>query len=212
MFRLTDIFDDSFDYEGKPLYVALAFDNVLRLFDLLQDDFFSTEEKIEIALEMLINEYKAIQNESIQMKFSLFKYILREFLDIDLDEKQEPEAAAEEQEAPPKKSYDFVQDAGIIYASFFHAYNLDLFEQQGKLHWKKFLQLLINLDDKSKFKEVIHIRTMKPPKADKHNAEQRAEIMKAKRFYALEDNRSEAEQAKDMEQKLDALAKAFKPK
>jgi hypothetical protein len=193
--------------------MALAFDNVLRLFDLLQDEFFNSIEKVDISLEMLLLEqYTWIEKKPLEERFALFKYILREFIDIDLDEEPQQEKEEEQQEAPPIKSYDFVQDAGIIYASFFHAYNLDLFEQQGKLHWKKFLQLLINLDDKSKFKEVIHIRTMKPPKADKHNAEHRAEIMKAKRFYALKDNRSEAEQAKDMEQKLDALAKAFKPK
>lgn len=144
MFRLTDDFDDVFEYEGKPLFVQLAFDNVLRMLDMLQDSLFTDAEKIEIALEILVNPYERIERKSIDEKFALFSFIMKEFLDIDLNAEEEPADAQEQEpqqeEQASRKVYDFVQDAGIIYASFFRAYNLDLFEQQGKLHWKKFLQ------------------------------------------------------------------------
>ncbi|OQM45473.1 hypothetical protein B6A27_11330 [Anoxybacillus sp. UARK-01] len=67
-----------------------------------------------------------------------------------------------------------------------HAYGIDLFEQHGKLHWKKFLQLLQHLDDKSKFKEVVNIRKMPMPKPDKYNTEYRKQIAVMKRIYALD--------------------------
>ncbi|MCD3547344.1 Gp15 family bacteriophage protein, partial [Streptococcus equi] len=37
------------------------------------------------------------------------------------------------------------KDAELIFASFFQSYHLDLFEQQGKLHWRKFMYMLMNL-------------------------------------------------------------------
>jgi hypothetical protein len=205
-------FEDKFEYNGRCFGVLLAFDNVLRLLELLQDKEFDHVEKIEIALEMIIDEYKPIQNESIETKFKLFKFILKEFLEIDLDEpaKENPPAANEPAAITPKKTYCFTQDAGIIYASFFRAYKMDLFEQQGKLHWKKFLQLLLHMDDKSKFKEVLNIRTMKLPKATKYNAEYRKEIQKMKRVYALEDTRTDAEKLQEMSRKLNMIAEQLK--
>jgi hypothetical protein len=205
-------FEDKFEYNGRFFSVRLAFDNVLRLLELLQDNEFDYVEKIEIALEMIINEYKPIQNESIEVKFNLFKFILKEFLEIDLEEPAEenPPAANQPAAETPKKTYCFTQDAGIIYASFFRAYKMDLFEQQGKLHWKKFLQLLLHMDDKSKFKEVLNIRTMKLPKATKYNAEYRKEIQKMKRVYALTDTRTDAEKMQEMSRKLNAIAEQLK--
>jgi hypothetical protein len=55
-------FDDTFEYNGRLFSVRLAFDNILRLLELLQDAAFNDAEKIDIALEMLISEYKLIQN------------------------------------------------------------------------------------------------------------------------------------------------------
>ncbi len=44
------------------------------------------------------------------------------------------------------------------------AYNIDLIEEQGKLHWKKFNALLSGLPDGTKFVEVMKIRAWKPSK------------------------------------------------
>jgi hypothetical protein len=205
-------FDDTFEYDGRSFSVRLAFDNVLLLLELLQDNDFNYAEKIDISLELMINEYKAIQNESIEVKFNLFKFILKEFLEIDLEQPAEenPPAANQPAASTPKKTYCFTQDAGIIYASFFRSYQIDLFEVRGKLHWKKFLQLLLHMDDKSKFKEVINIRTMKVPKPTKYNAEYRKDIQKMKRIYALEDTRTEQEKLQEMNAKLNALAEHLK--
>src|SRR5690625_7547641 len=58
-----------------------------------------------------------------------------------------------------EKIFDFVQDAEFIYASFMHTYQIDLFEQQGKLQWTKFKALLNGLSEDSIFSRVVGIRT-----------------------------------------------------
>jgi hypothetical protein len=206
-------FDDTFEFNGRSYSVLLSFDNVLLLLELLEDQAFSQFDKIEIALELLLIEYDQIKSISLETKLDLFKFIMKEFLDIDLSQPAEETPAAENGEAaeePQTKHYCFKQDAGIIYASFFRAYQIDLFEVRGKLHWKKFLQLLLHLDDKSKFKEIVNIRTMKLPKPDKYNAEYRKEIQRMKRIYALKDDRPEAMQIDDLNKQLDSFAARLK--
>ncbi|MCD3500779.1 bacteriophage Gp15 family protein, partial [Streptococcus equi subsp. equi] len=59
----------------------------------------------------------------------------------------------------------------LIFASFFQSYHLDLFEQQGKLHWRKFMSLLMNLHKDTPFKEVVSYRVMKVPNKDEASEE-----------------------------------------
>ncbi|MFC5773688.1 Gp15 family bacteriophage protein [Ectobacillus antri] len=200
-FLLTSDFDDSFLYKGQVLHVDLSFDNVLRVFELFKDPVFSDGEKIEIALEMLLIEYSSIQHLSTKDLYTLFLYIFKEFLDMDL---------TQQEEADSQKVYDFEQDAGIIYASFLRAYQMDLFEQHGKLHWQKFLQLLTHLDEKSKFKEVIGYRQMKVPAPDKHNQEYRDHVMRMKRMYRLEQEINEQQALEQLDKKFDNVAAFLK--
>src|SRR5690625_7804281 len=58
-----------------------------------------------------------------------------------------------------EKAHDLVQDAEYIYASFMHTYHIDLFEQQGKLNWKKYKSLLTGLGDDTIFSRIVGIRT-----------------------------------------------------
>jgi hypothetical protein len=198
-FTLTSTFDDDrFEYEGKVFHVDMSFDNILRLFEMFDDKSIPEWEKILWALEILIIEYDELREKPFEVQFELFKYVIKEFLEIDLDMPTEKQ----------KKIMDYKKDAELIYASFFAVYKIDLFEMHGKLHWKKFQALLTHLPDDSKFKEVIGYRTMKIPSADKVNKEYREHVVKMKQLYALE------EEQEDNQQKIDAvfdtLAKTFK--
>jgi Bacteriophage Gp15 protein. len=199
-FLLTSTFDDCFEYRGETIHLDLSFDNILRVFELFNDQMFSAYEKIEVALEMLVREHDLIEKVELEEKNALLLYIFREFLDMDLEKHSES----------GEKVFDFEQDAGIIFASFFRAYHIDLFEQHGKLHWKKFMQLFQNLDDKSKFKEIVNIRQMDLPKSDKHNAEYRKQIQKMKQIYAL--NKPTIRTVESIDKKWDAIAQSLKPR
>jgi len=196
-FKLTDTFDDQFEYEDKIFHVDMAFDNILRLFELFDDKSIPEWEKILWGLEILIVEYDELREKPFEEQFELFKFVLREFLDIDLDQPLE-------QSEPQKKIMDYTKDAELIYASFFAVYKIDLFEMHGKLHWKKFQALLTYLPDNSKFKEVVGYRTMKIPSANKVTKEYRNHVIRMKQLYALEDERS------NIDGVFDALAQTFK--
>jgi len=194
-FLLTDEFEDSFEWEGKVYHVDLAFDNVLRLFEMFDDDVFFEEEKPFLAITMLVVE--EISNfQSLEEGFELFKFLMKEFLDINLEEQGEKK----------KKIYDFKKDADLIYASFLACYKIDLFEMHGKLHWKKFNALLAHLDDKSKLKQVIGYREMKVPNSKEASREYIDHVQKMKRLYSLDD-RPAAEQ---IDSAFDALAHTFR--
>ncbi|MGG2054697.1 Gp15 family bacteriophage protein [Lysinibacillus pakistanensis] len=89
--------------------------------------------------------------------------------------------------------YDIAQDAEYIYASFLQDYGMDLFEQQGILHWDKFKALLVGLRDDTKFKKVLEIRQMPLPKG-KGSGEQRKQVEELKKAYALKPHKQEADE------------------
>jgi hypothetical protein len=181
-FTLTTVFDDTLEFNGKVYKVDMSFDNILRLFEMFDDDLILSVEKPFVAIQMLLNGFEW-KFDNIDQALELFNFLLKEFLDIGTDNEGEDE----------QKVFDFIKDAEAIYASFMAAYNIDLFEVKGKLHWKKFIALLNNLDDESAFKQIISIRTMKIPKADEASQEYRDHIIKMKRVYAL-DNKANEEQ------------------
>jgi Bacteriophage Gp15 protein len=206
MFSLTSTFDDEFEYKGTVIRLNLAFDNVLRVFELLEDNTFYDFEKIDIALEILVENYEDIEPLSFGEKYRLYLYIFKEFLDIDFEKPVD---------GVVKKIFDFKKDAGLIYASFLSAYHMDLFEQQGKLHWQKFIQLLTNLNKDTVFKEVVGIRQMKVPPPDKYNKEYREYVLRMKRLYRLEDETEivdEKQAVKEIDRKWDMVASMLKRK
>ena len=196
MFLLTDRFEDKLEYKGNILTIDMSFDNILRMFELFDDAMFEAYEKIYITLEMLVNEYEVIEELDFMEQFELYNFILKEFLGID----------NKKDSADSKRVMDFGKDAGLIYSSFLSEYSIDLFEMQGKLHWKKFSELLSNLGDKTAFKKAIGYRTMKVPSTKEASQEYRKYIQEMKSLYSLD----EVEEAKDsIENKLDAIASTF---
>lgn len=184
-FKLTDEFQDTFKWKGELFFVDMSFDNILRLFEMFDDKSILQIEKPIIAVQMLIDEeFEAYQDkiESYDEFTALFKYLLKEFLEIDVDN---------DSNSQEKVVFDFNKDAEIIYASFMAEYHIDLFEVQGKLHWKKFSALLENLNDESKMKQVIGIRTMSVPSPDEASREYRDQVIKMKEVYSLDDRKAE---------------------
>lgn len=175
--KLTDEFDDRIEYEGQVLNVDMTFDNILLLFEMFDDEAFFEYEKVPLGLQMLVQEYDILSDKSFEEQFALFKYILKEFLDIDLGGEQQSS----------KKIMDYQKDAGLIYASFFAVYKMDLFELRGKLHWRKFQTLLTHLQDNSPLKQVIGYRTMKVPDVKTSSEEYRQHVINMKRIHGLED-------------------------
>src|SRR5690625_2961305 len=186
---LSQVIEDTFEYGDDMLHVDMSFDNILRFHDLLESEY-SNETKVIWGLEALLEDYHKVEHLSIEEQYEIFKYVMKEFLEQDLN-KEAGEGA------PKKKEYDFNIDASRIYASFLMDYNIDLFEQQGKLHWKKFMALLSGLSEKTPFVQVVNIRTMDIPSKDDHKRsfeKNKQKIMKLKRLYALDQDQKNADE------------------
>lgn len=206
--KLTDSFDDAIYFNGREIKVRVFFDVVLRAIDLVNDEIFSNAEKWEMLADMFAEDPADIEGLRLYEKTAFVQAVLDNFVSEDKADGQEGSSESETQE----KYYDLNQDADYIYASFLFDYNMDLIEQQGKLHWKKFKALLNGLSDKTKFREVVGIRMRKLPK----NAEERKELQKLKRLYALnkgpQTEKDIQKTVQAMDSKADAVASALKRK
>lgn len=85
----------------------------------------------------------------------------------------------------PVPVLDFEKDGDYIYASFMQAYRIDLFDEQGKLPWKKFLYLFNGLPADTKIKQIMQIRQMPVPEYNGKNSKEIREINEMKSYYAL---------------------------
>ena len=203
--KLTDRHEDVIAFKGKEFKLGLYYDVVLRSFELLKDDRFNEIQKLNIVLDMFVLNKEELHQLDLHTKAKFVEVIFDRFI----HEKEQTQASNQATHAGQntKKLYDLEKDAEFIYASFFFDYGIDLFEQQGKLHWRKFKALLSSLSDESKFKQVVSIRAAKIPPPNKHNAEQRKTLMQLKRLYQLENTQN----VEDIDKRFDQLAASLKP-
>ncbi len=154
---------------------------------------FTNYEKYEFALEMLVNSKKKLPVTVIEDIFENY---------ISVGNKRNNKTGL--------KTFDFLQDGIYIYSSFMADYGIDLFEEQGKMHWWKFISLFQGLSDKTKMHEVISIRQRPIPQPNKHNADEIKRLHELKAFYALDISQEEREQ--NFKNGIARLAESLKAK
>ncbi|WP_105101300.1 Gp15 family bacteriophage protein [Microbulbifer pacificus] len=184
--RLNDPLITSFSYNDQEYGVDLSFDTVLNAFDVLEDKRLLDHEKAEICLELLLDE--TFQgNEAIE----LWNYVFKEFIEIEQKKPIERDLegnimpSRDEDEGNEKRFIDLEKDAEHIYSSFRQAYGINLFEQQGKLHWKEFQSLLNGLPSDTIIQRIIQIRMWEPSKGE--STEYKEEMKKLQRIHAIDD-------------------------
>ena len=183
--KLTDklVIDD----EEFPL--NLSFDNVLRLFEMWRDEDVPEFVKPHFGIRILTGE--TLEDFTVEEMSEVFNEVFEEHISLSTVEDNHVEydlagnpmkttvSNGKQEQAP----YDIRYDGDYIYASFLQAYGIDLFDVQGKLHWKKFNALLSGLPEGTKLMEVIKIRKWKPQKGD--SAEYKEEMRRLQKDYAL---------------------------
>ncbi|PCK17718.1 hypothetical protein CEY02_19520 [Bacillus pumilus] len=207
--KLTDSFDDVVVLNGKEIPVDVSFDVVLRAFELGEDETYHNAEKWDIMAEMFAANHEDYEQMSLHEKVIFAQAVIQNFIGEEKEEQTEDE---EQETAFQEKYYDFNQDANFIYASFLFDYNIDLIDQQGRLHWRKFKALLNGLSEKTKFREVVGIRTQKITRD--MSRDQVENLRRLKRVYALKAKSAEevAAQIKAMDSKADAVASRLRRK
>lgn len=178
--RLNDPLVTSFIHEGKEYKIDLAFDTVLDVFDVLSDGELREYEKADICLRLMLGDCDAT--------VELWNYVYEQFIKverrqaIEYDLKGNPMPVSEDD--GDEQFIDLEQDAEYIFASFRQAYGMNLYEQQGKLHWHEFQALLNGLPSNTIMQRIIQIRMWKPSKGE--SSEYRETMRKLKRAYALD--------------------------
>lgn len=183
--KLTDklVIDD----EEFPL--DLSFDNVLRLFEMWRDEDVPEFVKPHFGIRILTGE--ALEDFTVEEMSEVFNEVFEEHISlstvednhVEYDLAGNPMKTTASDKGQERAPYDIRFDGDYIYASFLQAYGIDLFDVQGKLHWKKFNALLSGLPEGTKFMEVIKIRKWKPQKGD--SAEYKEEMRRLQKDYAL---------------------------
>lgn len=177
---------DSVKIDGVEHPLNLTFDNVLKLFDLLEDELISEARRINTALILLTgsNFEGYTLPEKNELLYELFIEAVGE---PDKQAEQSVDIAGNpmpEDETTVEKNFSIKEDGDFIYASFMSDYGIDLIEQQGKLNWHKFNALLSGLSDDSKFMRVIDIRTRELP-TGKGTEKERSQLEKLKKQFSL---------------------------
>ncbi len=177
--RLNNPLTTSFDFLGKEFPINLAFDVVLDVFEITQDDDLILEDKIDLSIQLLVGE---VDLDTIQ-KFEMFKYIYEEYLLLGQQTAMETDDLGNALPIKTKnKDIDLVHDAKYIYASF-RQIGINLFEEQGKLTWEEFQALLESLPDNCIMQRIIQIRNWEPQKGE--SSKEKRRMRELKRKYAL---------------------------
>ncbi len=188
--RLNDPLPWSFVYGGREYPLDLAYDNVLDVHDVMADEDLLEHEKIQIAMKLLVEG--EIEGDLVGAWNHIYqKYItsqVRAPIQYDIAGNITPVAESDDDD-DREPHFDFSQDGGLIYASFLDAYGIDLYREQGKMHWWVFQSLLEGLPDDTILQRVIQIRLWKPEKGD--SAKYRAAMKKAQNHYRLTRDKGE---------------------
>lgn len=189
MLDLSRKLTDKLVIDDKEFPLNLSFDNVLRLIEMWRDEDVPEFVKPHFGIRILTGE--TLEDFTVEEMSEVFNEVFEEHISLSTVEDNHVEydlagnpmkttASNGKQEQAP---YDIRYDGDYIYASFLQAYGIDLFDYQGKLHWKKFNALLSGLPEGTKFMEVIKIRKWKPQKGD--SAEYKEEMRRLQKDYAL---------------------------
>ncbi|WP_070030362.1 Gp15 family bacteriophage protein [Streptococcus agalactiae] len=195
MFDISKKIDDKLILNEKEYQLFLSFDNVLRVFDMWSDDEVNTLIKPKLALCMLTqtSDFKDMKTDAAM---DLYEQVFEEHIKIVKPSDQvdrydilgnilpkKPKNTVDDDEEPVMS---IKYDGEFIFSSFMQAYQIDLIEQQGKLHWQKFNALLSGLPDGTKMIEVMKIRSWKPSKGE--SQKEKSKMRELQEEYALPRN------------------------
>lgn len=191
MFDISKKMDDRLVLNGKEHQLFLSFDNVLKVFDMWRDDRYPIQIKPQLALVKLTHdtEFKNMDfDTALEIYMQVFDEHIKSIRAIDEVDRYDLEGNVlpkkqKDDEDDEKPLYSLKYDSEFIYSSFMQAYHIDLIEEQGKLHWRKFNALLTGLPDGTKLVEIMKIRAWKPQKGDSTKEKQRMRELQEE--YAL---------------------------
>lgn len=192
MFDISKKIDDKLVLNNKEYQLLLSFDRVLWVFDMWSKEHIPIELKPKLALAKLTDDvtFKDMDTEDA---LAIYAEVFEKYIQVtraidevdryDIEGNVMPKKPKDDQESDDKPLFSIKYDGEYIFSSFMQAYNIDLIEQQGKLHWQKFNALLTALPDGTKFVEVMKIRAWKPSKGE--SSKEKQKMRELQEQYAL---------------------------
>lgn len=168
--KLVDELVLEIEGEEQTFPLLLSFDRVLKLFEMWGDKEIPEIMRPLLALKILTGV--SFENLTVDEAMEIVRAIFEEHIrPRKVDDEVEYDLAGNvikttSSEEPHKRLYNLRYDGDYVFASFMQAYRIDLIEEIGKFHWKKFNALLVGLPEGTKFAEVLKIRSYEPQKGD----------------------------------------------
>ncbi|MGJ8731219.1 Gp15 family bacteriophage protein [Listeria aquatica] len=195
MFSLAEKLESSVEIDGEEYELDLSFDNILLVFKVINDKEIDDLSRLFVCLDLLFirNDGEELPfQDNLMKQVEIYKNIMEKVIARGKNQKQKLDLAGEPIEGEPKTQYySLEQDAEYIFASFLYDYNINLFHEQGKMHWYEFNALLVSLSDDSMFKRVVHIRQQKVTKD--MTAEQKEILKEQQAMFALEHSQNDVD-------------------
>lgn len=195
MFDISKKMDDKLVLNEKEYQLFLSFDRVLWVLDMWNKEYIPAHMKAQLALAKLTDD-SSFKDMDPMDALELYKCVFEEHIKIvkasdevvryDIEGNVMPRRSRENHDGDREPLYNLKFDGEYVFSSFMQAYGIDLIEEQGKLHWKKFNALLAGLPDGTKFVEVLKIRAWKPQKGESAKEKQRMRDLQEE--YALPKN------------------------
>jgi hypothetical protein len=192
MFDISKRMDDKLVLNNKEYQLLLSFDRVLWIFDMWGKGHIPVELKPKLALAKLTDDV-TFKDMDTRQALAIYADIFEKHIQVtraidevdryDIEGNVLPKKTKDAQDYDDKPLFNIKYDGEYIFSSFMQAYNIDLIEQQGKLHWQKFNALLSGLPDGTKFVEVMKIRAWKPSKGE--SSKEKQKMRELQEQYAL---------------------------
>lgn len=183
--RLYEPFPDSIEVDGREYSLTLFFDRVLRYIELTERDDMTPEDLFSTGYAWLVS---SPQRADIETKTAVMERLVSEMI--------APSRRRLSTKKKQPRAVDFNFDAAEIYSSFMRDYGIDLVNEQGRMHWCKFLTLFEGLSDDTPIKRIMRIRVQEIPPPNKHNAEEIRRLGELKALYALPANKSDEQDSR----------------
>lgn len=185
MLSLTHSPTTQFAWNGKIYDIDLAFDTVLLYLQMQEDESLSPFQKWRQSCKLFFGKNQDLPDDP-QFYTKAFDVISKIITDSPYGAKDDEDGGAE-----ATKLFDYVRDAGAIYASFFDQYGIDLNKERGKMHWTIFKALLDGLGPNTYFQRILSIRREDSSKIEDPAAKR--DLLDAQNYYAVDGSKTAAE-------------------
>lgn len=174
MLSLTDTPLSAIKFDGETYQINLAFDNVIKYLELVEDD---NENKELKALKLFFGDQEIpLDPDFIESSFKLINETITK------SAYQGNSSKDWSMNIAPQHIYSYEQDADAIYSSFMMQYHINLLKERGKMHWCVFRALFDGLGEDTPIQRIIELRQKNL--ADVPD-EQRGRVMQLQQYYSL---------------------------